>query len=91
MLEAVVTRLADRRGAEVSDLLKRARSRSQRGEAAPPTLRTVEELERQAQGRGLHADMAKRAQDARGPVADALPLVRGMRQDGRGEVGAPKH
>jgi hypothetical protein len=59
VLEQTVTRLADRRGGKVSDLLKLARQRSMAGEQVPPVLRDLGELERQAQGTGVSAAMAK--------------------------------
>jgi hypothetical protein len=71
-LETVVSRIAASRGERISTAPKLARQRSQRGEVAP-ILHDLGALERQAQGRGLSADMARAAiRMARGIAPEAL-------------------
>ena len=60
VVEAVIAKLAARRGDRVSDLMRAARARLLAGEPPPPpALHDVAELEREARGSGLRAAMAK--------------------------------
>ena len=71
-LEQTVSRLIDRRGVKVSDILKAARQRSQAGEVAP-ILADVGELEAEARLPGLRGAMAKaRMRMVRGFDREAL-------------------
>ena len=77
-LEQVVSRIADRRGDKVSDMLKLARVRAQRGEAAPAALHDDAVLEAMAKQPGI-AGRIGRAK---------LRLARGVSPDGLSPVGA---
>ena len=86
VLEAVVNRLADRRAAKISDMLRQVRQRVQAGETPThPGLHDLSELEREATRGGIAGRMARaRLRLLQDPAPDALPVPGVERQDARG-------